>query len=81
MRKPGANSILETFYKIEWAALLKNAKIKTHRGMELFLIQGDEKKTWQLNPVHDSELDPRLKISLTGYIGGIDKFGIWLRIR
>ena len=45
MRKPGANSILETFYKIEWAALLKNAKIKTHRGMELFLIQGDEKKT------------------------------------
>ena len=44
MRKHGANSKLETLYKIEWAALFKNVKIKTHKGMELFLIKGEEKR-------------------------------------
>ena len=63
------------------ACALQKCQDQAQKGMELFLIKGDEKKTRQLNPVHDSGLDPRLKISLTGYIGGIDKFGIWLRIR
>lgn len=45
MRKMGQPKIRDTLLQIEWAALFKNVKIKTHKGMELFLIKGDEKKT------------------------------------